>query len=340
MNQPHGALSSSLPSVFRAIRVAESDGRAMGAIVDTTLDALDPGDVVIRTAYSGINYKDALAVTGSAPIIRRLPCIAGIEAVGTVVHADDTSVRVGANVIVHGFGLGVDHDGGFAPYVRVPAAWVIPLPDSLTLFEAATIGVAGCTAALAIHRMEHNGLAPGQGPVIVTGATGGVASLGIAMLAAAGYEVAAITGKRDAEPYLRALGASTVLPRSDVEAGGKPLRRGQWAGALDSVGGDTLAWLLSTMRDNAPIAAFGNAGGATFAGNVLPFILRGVQLLGINANSPMPLRRAVWARIANDLRPRHVEAIGKAIAFDDVPAVCARQMKGDIRGRSVVDFSR
>jgi len=323
---------------LRAIRVSEAGGQPAGSFVETTLDALDSGGVVIRTVFSGINYKDALAVTGRAPIIRRMPCIAGIEAVGTVVQSDHADVAVGSNVIVHGFGLGVEHDGGFAQYVRVPHEWVMPLPVSLTPFEAATIGVAGYTAALAIHRMEHNGLAPGHGPVVVTGATGGVSSLGIAMLAAAGYEVTAISAKTDAEPYLRALGATTVLPRSAIEAPGKPLRRGQWAGALDSVGGDTLAWLTSTMRDGAPIAAFGNAGGASFSGSVLPFILRGVQLLGINANSAMPLRRIVWSRIANDLRPQGLAEIGHAIAFDEVLEVALRQMNGEMRGRSIIAF--
>jgi putative YhdH/YhfP family quinone oxidoreductase len=325
---------------FRAIRVSAAGDRAVGSLVETTLDALDAGGVVIRTAFSGINYKDALAVTGSAPIIRRMPCIAGIEAVGTVAQSDDPRVTVGSNVIVHGFGLGVDHDGGFAQYVRVPSDWVMPLPEPLTPFEAATIGVAGYTAALAIHRMEHCGLAPGNGPVVVTGATGGVSSVGIALLAAAGYEVAAITSKPDAEPYLRALGAGIVLPASAIEAPGKPLRRGQWAGALDSVGGDTLVWLTSTMRDGAPIAAFGNAGGSSFAGSVLPFILRGVQLLGINSNSPMPLRRTIWSRIAGDLRPRGLASIGHTITLDDVPKVSARQIRGEIRGRSIIAFDQ
>lgn len=338
MNHVSASSSSTTPT-FRAIRVVDTDGIAVGRFVDTTLDALDAGNVVIRTRYSGLNYKDALAVTGTAPIIRRMPCIAGIEAVGTVEQSDDPRVAVGSEVIVHGFGLGVDHDGGFAERVRVPADWIIPLPASLNAFEAATVGVAGYTAALAIHRMEQNGLAPANGPVVVTGATGGVASLGIAMLAAAGYEVTAITGKPDAEAYLRTLGATTVQPRSVIEAPGKPLRRAQWAGALDSVGGDTLGWLISTMRDGAPIAAFGNAGGASFAGNVLPFILRGVQLLGINANSPMPLRHAVWARIAGDLRPACLDTIAHTIRFDDVPDVCARQLRGEIRGRSIIAFA-
>ncbi len=326
-------------SAFPVIRARQVDGRAVGQLETATLDDIDGGEVLIRVACSGINYKDALAVTGSAPVMRRLPCIAGIEAVGSVVESADPRFAAGDEVLVHGLGLGVDRDGGFSAYLRVPGDWVMPRPAALSAFEAATIGVAGYTAALAIHRMEHNGLAPGQGPVVVTGATGGVASLGIAMLAAAGYEVAAITGKDDAHDYLRGLGAAQVLPRSAVESPGKPLRRAQWAGALDSVGGETLPWLMSTMREGAAIAVFGNAAGSAYSGNVLPLLLRGVQLLGINANSPMPLRRLVWSRIAGDLRPQGLQAIGRRVRIEDVAQTCERQMRGQIRGRSVLGFA-
>ncbi|CAG9246418.1 putative YhdH/YhfP family quinone oxidoreductase [Paraburkholderia unamae] len=312
-----------------------------GVLVDLPHDAdaaPGPGEVVIRTVHSAVNYKDALAVTGRAPIMRRLPCIAGIEAYGTVERSADVRFRPGDAVAVHGFGIGVEHDGGFASRVRANADWVMPLPDGLDFFCAATLGVAGFTAALALHRMEHNGLTPGAGPVVVTGATGGVASLGIAMLAAAGYEVVAITGKADAAAWLQAIGAATVLPRSAIEPPGKPLRSARWAGALDSVGGETLAWLASTMREGAPIAAFGNAGGNTFDGSVLPFILRGVQLLGINANPPMPLRREVWARMAGVWRPRGLERFATTIRLEDVPEHCERQVRGQTRGRAVIRF--
>ncbi|QBQ97315.1 acryloyl-CoA reductase [Paraburkholderia pallida] len=331
----------SVTSSIRAIQVAESEGRARGALVQIATaerDTVAAGGVAIRTVHSGINYKDALAVTGRAPIMRRLPCVAGIEAFGIVEASADARFRPGDAVMVHGFGIGVEYDGGFAERVCVPADWVMPIPAGLALFDAAAIGVAGYTAALAIHRMEHNGLTPGAGPVVVTGATGGVASLGIAMLVAAGYEVVAITGKDDAAAWLRSLGAASVLPRSAVEAPGKPLRHARWAGALDSVGGETLAWLASTMCEGAPIAAFGNAGGHAFGGSVLPFILRGVQLIGINANSPMPLRETVWARIAGGLRPRGLDAIARVIRLDDVLEVCERQVRGETRGRSIIGF--
>jgi acrylyl-CoA reductase (NADPH) len=335
-----------MTSTLRAIRVtkldAGADGNtpagARGTLVDLPDDAPGHGDIVIRTVHSAVNYKDALAVTGRAPIMRRLPCIAGIEAYGTVEHSDDARFRIGDAVIVHGFGIGVEHDGGFAGRVRVSADWVMPLPDGLDLFSAATMGVAGFTAALALHRMEHNGLTPDAGPVVVTGATGGVASLGIAMLAAAGYEVVAITGKPDAAEWLKELGAATVLPRSAIEPPDKPLRSARWAGALDSVGGDTLAWLASTMREGASIASFGNTGGNAFNGSVLPFILRGVQLLGINANPAMPLRRAVWARMADQWRPRGLERFAHTIRLEDVPEHCERQLRSQTRGRAVICF--
>ena len=328
-----------MTSHLRAIRVEQrhGDAAARGILVDLPDDAPGSGDVVIRTVHSAVNYKDALAVTGRAPIMRRLPCIAGIEAYGTVEHSADARFRAGDAVMVHGFGIGVEHDGGFATRLRVEADWVMPLPDGLDLFGAATLGVAAYTAALALHRMEHNGLTPDAGPVAVTGATGGVASLGIAMLAAAGYEVVAISGKPEAASWLREIGAAEVLPRSVVESG-KPLRTARWAGALDSVGGTTLAWLAATMREGASVAAFGNAGGNAFDGSVLPFILRGVQLLGINANSPMPLRRELWARIAGPWRPRALERFAQTIELADVPAHCERQLRGETRGRAVIRF--
>lgn len=329
---------------LRAIRVDQSDASAgadagvRGALVELSGTGPGSGDLVIRTVHSAVNYKDALAVTGRAPIMRRLPCIAGIEAYGTVERSGDARFRPGDAVMVHGFGMGVEHDGGFATRVRVPADWAMTLPDELDLFSAATLGVAGFTAALALYRMEHNGLTPEAGPVVVTGATGGVASLGIAMLARAGYEVVAITGKPDATPWLRELGAATVLPRSAIEPPGKPLRSARWAGALDSVGGNTLAWLASTMREGAPIAAFGNAGGHAFDGSVLPFILRGVQLLGINVNVPMPLRRTVWARMAGAWRPHGLERFAHSIRLDDVLEHCERQLRAQTRGRAVICF--
>lgn len=323
---------------FKAIRVFDSPDGAVSRFVEIALDDLDHGGVVIKSAYSGINYKDALAVTGIGKIIRRSPCIAGIEVVGTVHTSADTRFHPGDPVIVHGFGLGVSHDGGFSPYVRVPGDWVMPLPEGLDMLTASAIGVAGYTAALAIHRMEQHGLRPAHGPVLVTGATGGVAGLGIDMLAAAGYTVVAMTGKPDEAQYLTRLGAQQVIDRHARQDSGKPLEKAQWAGALDSVGGACLAWLIRTTRDEGVIASFGNAGGHEFNTTVLPFILRGVQLIGINANSPMPVRQTVWQRIASDLKPRHVKTMTCTIPLGDVPRICQQQIESRRRGRTIIDF--
>lgn len=321
---------------FQALRVAGEQGAERGNLVTIGLDDLDAGNILIKTAHSGINYKDALAVTGSAPIMRRFPCVAGIEVTGTVSVSEDARFPVGTPVMVHGFGLGVAHDGGFSEFVRVPSDWVMPIPAGMSLLDASVMGVAGYTAALAIHEMERHGLAPDKGPIVVTGATGGVASLGIAMLATAGYRVTAITGKAEATDYLLALGAERVLPRSAIDSSGKPLSKAQWAGALDSVGGEVMGWLTATMQEGGTIASFGNAGGHAFSGSVLPFILRGIQLLGINANSPMPLRQEVWKRIAGDLRPRELNGVARVVGLDDVMNICEQQIRGAFHGRAVV----
>jgi putative YhdH/YhfP family quinone oxidoreductase len=303
-------------------------------------DELSPGDVLIRTAYSSINYKDALAAHGINRIIRRFPRIGGIDLVGKVAKSADARFKEGDAVIVHGFGVGVDHDGGHAEYARVPADWVMPLPRGLAEREVASCGVAGYTAALSIHLMELNGLAPGNGKVLVNGATGGVASVAIDMLAARGYTVTAVTGKEHERDYLMQLGASEVLPRASLEMGRKPLEKALWAGAVDSVGGEMLAWLTRTMQPDGVIASFGNAGGMELHTTVLPFILRGIRLLGINANSPMPLRRIVWERIAHDLRPRHLDAIAHAIRLEELPGAFTRLLEGKARGRTIVDMSK
>ena len=291
---------------------------------------------MIRVAYSSINYKDALAATGQNAIVRQYPRIGGIDLSGTVAASDDPRFAPGDKVVVHGFGIGVDHDGGHAGYARVCGDWVMPLPAGLSLFEAAVIGAAGYTAALALHLMELNGLEPGDAPVLVTGATGGVASLAIDMLATRGYSVTALTGKKDSAAALLALGAERVLFHGDFDMGTRPLEKGQWAGAVDSLGGATLAWITRTMRNDGVITAFGNASGPELATTVLPFILRGVRLIGVNANSPMPLREVVWAKIAGAYRPRRLEAIASVIALGDLPDCYARMLDAKSRGRMVI----
>ena len=321
---------------FAAFRLHEGAERPDGRLVELSVDELSPGDVTIRVAYSSLNYKDALAAAGMNKLVTRFPRIGGIDLAGTVAASRDDRFRAGDPVIVHGFGIGIDHDGGHAQYARVAADWVMPLPRGLDLLEAATLGVAGYTAGLSLHLMELNGLEPGRGAVVVTGATGGVASVAIDMLAQRGYRVTAITGKAAEERYLRELGASEVLMRGDLEMGRRPLEKARWAGAIDSVGGETLAWLTRTMQPEGVITSFGNAGGAELNTTVMPFILRGVRLIGINANSPMPLREVVWAKIAGEYRPSHLREIARLIALGELPEAMARMLKSETRGRTVV----
>lgn len=325
-------------SRFRAFRLNRMEGAAapVGEFVELGLDDLSPGDVVIRVAYTSINYKDALAAAGLNQIVREYPRIGGIDLTGRVERSSDARFAPGDAVVVHGFGIGVDHDGGHAQFARVRGDWVMPLPEGLSLREAAVLGAAGYTAALCVHWMEHNGLAPGGLPVAVSGATGGVASVAIDILAGRGYEVAAISGKGDEDGYLKALGAAQVLAPCAASSTGRPLDGGRWAGAVDSVGGEMLAWLLRSAAPGAVVTSFGNAGGAELRTTVLPFILRGVRLIGINANSPMALRRAVWARLAGDYRPRHLARIAQTVAFEELPAAMARMRERATRGRMVV----
>ncbi|MBU1360521.1 MAG: oxidoreductase [Gammaproteobacteria bacterium] len=321
---------------FKALRLHAGDPEPERRIESLTLDDLGPGDVTIEVAYSSINYKDALASRGRNQIVRQYPRIGGIDLTGTVMTSSDARFSAGDEVVVHGFGIGVDHDGGHAQVARVPADWVLPLPRGISLFEGAVLGAAGYTAALSLHWMELNGLAPDRGPVLVNGATGGVASIAIDMFTQRGYRVTAMTGKTDAHDELKALGAAEVIGRRSADASSKPLEKGLWAGAVDSVGGAGLAWLTRTMLPDGVIAAFGNAGGAELATTVLPFILRGVRLIGINANSPMPLRREVWPKIAGDYRPAHLDRIAHVITLEQLPEHLDRMLEGRLRGRTVI----
>jgi len=325
---------------FRAYRIFEENGKSAGRFVELSQDDFDTGEVVIRTHYSGVNYKDALAATGAGKVIRRFPCVGGIDVAGVVHSSQDARYKEGEHVLVTGYDMGVAHDGGFAEYVRVPADWIVPLPSNLTMFEAMALGTAGFTAALAIHRLEQNELEPKKGKVIVTGATGGVGGIAIQMLSQLGYHVVALTGKTSEHDYLKALGASEILQRSDIDMKStRPLEKSLWAGALDAVGGDTLAWLTRTMQQEGAIAAFGNAGGAELHTSVFPFILRGVKLLGVDSSATlMALRKQIWQRMASDLRIPKFDLIAHRIAFSELPAACEKLIKGGAHGRSVVDF--
>lgn len=328
-------------SAFRAYRIFEDDGRSAGRFVELSLDDLDAGEVVIRSHYSSVNYKDALAATGAGKVIRRFPCVGGVDVAGVVESSSDVRFNAGEEVLVTGYGMGVDHDGGYAEYVRVPADWVVKLPQGLSMFDAMALGTAGFTAALAIHRLEQNELSPEKGRVIVTGATGGVGSLAVQMLSQLGYRVVALTGKESEYDHLRSLGASEILSRHEIDMNsGRVLEKAQWAGALDSVGGDTLAWLTRSMQQDGAIASFGNAGGVELHTSVFPFILRGVKLLGVDsAATSMPLRREIWRRLAGALRPAALGQVAHRVPFADLPGVFPLLLQGAARGRYVVDIA-
>jgi NADPH2:quinone reductase len=326
---------------FRAYRIHEIERRIVARFDELTLDDLGPGDVVVRVEYSGINYKDALAATGAGRILRRYPLVGGIDLAGVVVGSRDPRYTSGQQVLVTGCGLSETHDGGYAEYARVSGEWVIPLPAGMSTLDAMKIGTAGFTAALAVHQMERNGQAPQNGPVVVTGATGGVGSLAINMLAGRGYEVVAVSGKPGADDYLRELGAVRILRRQEIDPGSRPMEKTQWAGAVDNVGGDLLAWLTRTVDQWGNIASVGLAGGPELKTTVMPFILRGINLLGINSVlTPRATRLAVWGRIAGDLRPAKLDRIcTRLVAFQDLPAQFDDYLQGRVTGRTVVKIA-
>jgi putative YhdH/YhfP family quinone oxidoreductase len=326
---------------FKAYRIHEIEKKVVARFEHLSLDQLDPGEVVVRVAYSSVNYKDALAATGAGKIIRRFPCVGGIDLSGTVVESADARFEKGDAVIATSYDLGVSRDGGYAEYARVPADWVVPMPKGLSLLDAMALGTAGYTAALAVVRMEANGLAPGNGPVVVSGATGGVGSIAIDILARLGYQVTALTGKTAEADYLKQLGAKEILDRKSLDlAKIKPLDKALWAGAVDNLGGEVLAWMASTMRQGGAIAAVGLAASMSLNTTVAPFILRGVSLLGIDSGyTPMPLRQEIWRRLSGDMRPPHLAQMLRTVPFDELPGAFEHFLKGEARGRVVVDMA-
>jgi len=327
---------------FRAYRLSEIERKIKAEFVDCTLDELDPGELVVRVAYSDVNYKDALAATGKGRILLRPSCIGGIDLSGTVVSSTDARFTKGDAVLAVGHELGVKHHGGYAEYARIPANWAVKLPRDLSLWEAMAFGTAGYTAGLAIVKMEHNGLNPGGGPVIVDGATGGVGSIAIAALAKLGYEVVALTGKSTENEYLKKLGARDIKLRSENDLSKiRPLDKATWQGAIDNLGGEVLAWMASTMKFNGVIASIGLAAGFGLTTTVMPFILRGVSLLGINStDAPSPeLERKVWARLASDMKPAGLKDMARTIAFSELPKVFDDFINAKVTGRIVVDLN-
>lgn len=326
---------------FKALLIEERDGKVASGFVQMDESQLDAGNVLIKVAYSSINYKDALAATGAGKIIRRFPCVGGIDLSGVVVESTDPRYAPGDAVIATSFDIGVAHHGGYAEYARVPGDWVVPLPAGLSLYESMALGTAGFTAALGVVRMEENGLRPEKGPVIVTGSTGGVGSLAVDMLAHRGYHVVALTGKESEADYLRTLGAAEVMLRQSLDLSKiRPLDRGRWAGAVDNLGGDVLAWIASTMEQGGTIASIGLAASMSLNTTVAPFILRGVSLLGVDSGYIRePYRSGVWQRLATDLRPPHLASMSRKISFDQLPAMFAEYVGGRAKGRVVVEIA-
>ena len=325
---------------FKAYLINQEDGKVVNRFVECD-EQLDPGEVTIRVAYSSVNYKDALAATGAGKIVRRFPCVGGIDLAGIVTDSRDPRFAKGDAVLATSYDIGVAHHGGYAEVARIPADWVVKLPQGMTPREAMAFGTAGFTAGLAVLRMEANGLKPGNGPVIVSGATGGVGSVAIKVLAKLGYHVVALTGKQAEMDYLTDIGAKEVMLRQSLDlAKIKPLDKALWAGAVDNLGGEVLAWMASTMQIGGTLASIGLAASHTLNTTVMPFILRGVSLLGIDSvNCPMPQRAEVWRRLATDMRPAHMEQMTRSIAFDQLPTVFDDFLKGRAKGRIVVDIA-
>lgn len=326
---------------FRAFRINEQDGNIVAGFEELSIDDLTPGNVVIKVSHSTINYKDALAATGAGRILRRYPLVGGIDLAGTVVSSDDGDFQPGDPVLVNGCGLSETIDGGYAEYARIDSTSLVPVPEGMTAAETMQLGTAGYTAALAIHRMEQNGQLPENGPIVVNGATGGVGSIAIDMLSGRGYEVVAVTGKADQTDYLKRIGASRILLRDEMDFGKRPMEKALWAGAIDNLGGDHLAWLTRTVDYGGNIASVGLAAGHKLETTVLPFILRAVCLLGINSvDTPRELRLRVWSRMGADLHPRHLDKIGHhTIGFDELPGQFQAYIDGAVTGRIVVKIS-
>lgn len=329
-------------SSFRALRIHQ-DGKATSARLESIgLDDLSAGGVVVRVLWSGINYKDALAVTGKGRIMRKFPCVAGIDLAGAVESSDSAAFSKGDSVLVTGCNIGELLDGGYAERARVPAEAVIPLPAGLSLKDAMAIGTAGFTAAFALRRMLENHQAPTMGPIAVTGPTGGVGSIAIDLFKRAGFTVHAVTGKAEqSASYLKMLGADEVVSRQSVDMGSKPMEKAVWGGAVDNLGGQTLTWLTRTVKPWGNIASIGLAQSHELTTTVMPFILRGVSLLGIHSvECPRAWREDLWAKLAGPWKPRHLDQVAKrTVTLDELPAACQDLIAGTVTGRVLVKVS-
>ena len=333
-------MSEALPARFRAFRVHNDDQGYRGLVESIGLDDLAAGDVTIRVRYSGINYKDALAGTGKGKIMRSYPMVGGIDVAGTVISSESERFSPGDAVLVTGAGLSETRDGGYTEYLRLDSNWVTPLPAGLSALEAMTIGTAGFTAALSLYRMEMNGQRPGQGPIVVTGATGGVGSIAVDILSNAGYEVHAISGKEEHFGWLSALGAQECISRHELEWGQRPLESARWGGCVDSVGGEMLAGICAAIKPWGNIAACGLAGGIGLKTTVMPFIIRGVSLLGIDSpQCPYPIREKIWPKLAGEWKPTKLDLIrNRIVGLDDLNGIFDGMLEGNSLGRIVVEL--
>jgi acrylyl-CoA reductase (NADPH) len=330
---------TAIPPTFRALVADQADDRVDLGLRELAPADLPRGEVEVRVRWSSLNYKDGLATVPGARVARIPLLVPGIDLVGEVIASADAAIRPGQIVICHGYDLGTAHHGGFAEYARVPAAWIVPLPDGLTARESMALGTAGFTAALSVAALEDRGLRPSDGPVLVTGASGGVGTSAVGILGARGYEVWAATGKPDERERLRGLGAVGFLDRSEVTGPGRPLESERWAGAVDTVGAATLPYILRTLRIDAAVAASGNAAGAELATTVFPFILRGVGLLGMSsASTKIERRREIWRRLADpaDLRPRGLGEALTEVTLETLPGAIEQILAGRARGRWIV----
>ncbi len=327
-----------MSDTFRAIRISKTDAGQAVETAQIGLDDLMEGDVVVAVAHSTVNYKDGLAITGKGPVVRKWPMIGGIDLAGTVESSDNPAFRPGDKVILNGFGLSETHFGGYADKARVKSDWLVPLPQAFTSAQAMAIGTAGYTAMLCVLALEDYGITPQSGEVWVTGAHGGVGSVAIAILAKLGYTVTASTGRPEGADYLKALGASTIIDRAELSEKGRPLDKERWAAAIDCVGSTTLVNVLSKTKYGGAVAACGLAQGADLPATVMPFILRGVALLGVDSVQA-PMAKRAWERLASDLDIFKLDSLTRTIGFADVPQAAADIVAGKIRGRVVVDIN-
>ncbi len=326
------------PDTFRAFRIHDNDGAYHAAVESVSLQDLEAGDVTIRVEYSSINYKDALAGTGKGKILRRFPMNGGIDVAGTVVSSESERFQTGDQVLVTGAGLSETRDGGYSEYLRLDSQWVLPLPQGLSLRESMVLGTAGFTAALSLHRMEISGQKPADGPILVTGASGGVGSIAVDLLATAGYEVHAVSGKPEQFDWLKSLGASACMARDELAPGKRPLESARWAGCIDSVGGAMLSGICAQIRPWGNIASCGLAGGINLNTTVLPFIIRGVSLIGIDSPTcPYPIREVIWQKLSAAWKPRHLAEIGKhEVGLEGLHERFETMLAGQSLGRTVV----